>query len=182
MADQHPELVEPVQPVIHHVQAGQVDLGQVLGGKAVEPGVELGKVAVLDQGERIALVDAVIEQQRQRVLDAVDRMHAFAPGEFLERGDRAVQLFELQLQRSKLRFLAIAPAHREQRLEAVVDPGPGRIRGQACWFGHRLGHGFSQVSRSLIAAIHVSIIAGRSVSDVLRTARAPASRGCSSWY
>jgi hypothetical protein len=128
VADLHAELVEPGHPVVERGQAGQVHLVQRQRGQPSEPGRQPGQVAVLDQAERVALIDAVIEQQRQRVLDRIDLADALAAGELVERLDRVTEFIDLALQDFQLDIAVIAPAQLEQRFVAMIEPLAGSRR------------------------------------------------------
>ena len=67
----------------------------------------------------------MIEQERQRVLDAVDPRHPLAFCQPFERRHRAAELVELQPQRLNLNVLDVAPAQLVERLVAAIEPVAG---------------------------------------------------------
>ena len=130
MADEHPEIVEPIQPIVQGLETGEVRLGQVMGSQPVQPVRQLGEVARLDQDRGIALVNPVVEEERQGIGDTVDPIDALPFGQLVERRDRFPKLLEPAPHHLDLDRIIIPMAQREQRFVAVIHPGTDIVRRQ----------------------------------------------------
>ena len=136
----HPVLVEALEPAVDRRDAVERDRGEVVRRQPPQPPCQPVELALLDQAHRVALVDPVVEEERRRILDALDPVDTLPRRQRVQRGDTGPQLLEPAADSLELRLLDLLTREGEQRLERHRRPARhiGRIELDA---GQGLTHG-----------------------------------------